>query len=382
MIERSDLLIKIQEAFEVNRIVCLLGPRASGKTTIAKEFWAKEHGSKTKRGYFDLENPIDLELLSNPNLALEELEGLIIIDEIQRRPNLFPCLRYLHDENPNQRYLILGSASRELINQSSESLAGRISYIEITPFNIKEADDRAKLWVKGGFPKSYLLKDKDSIKWRAEYVRTYLEQDLGTLGLGFNPDILRRMWFMLANCHGQILGASELAKSLGITSPTISRYVGMLEASFMVRILNPWFENIKKRQVKSPKIYFRDTGILHYFLGIPDYDLLSKHPKIGASWEGFALEQICNIMEADKNEAFFWASHNKAELDLMLLKSGKKVGYEFKYSDAPKLTKSMKIAMEDLDLSEINVVYPGSKEYSLAENIKVLPLRYFSNKSP
>ncbi len=311
---------------------------------------------------------------------MKPLAGLIIIDEIQRRPDLFPFLRYLHDQNLNQRFLILGSASRELINQSSESLAGRISFIEVTPFNLKETCTVESLWVKGGFPKSYLLNDKSSLDWRMDYVRTYIEHDLGALGLNFDPNILRKMWFMMANYHGQVCNFSELAGSLGISSPTVKRYLSYLEASFMVRILQPWFENIKKRQVKSPKIYFRDSGILHYFLGIHNENALRMSPKIGASWEGFALEQICRILRTDNQECFFWATHNDAELDLLVLKNGKKTGFEFKYNDAPKLSPSMKIAMETLGLNELNVIYPGEKSYALAQEVKVIGLKDYIKK--
>ena len=375
MIERTKLLTQIRDAFDVNRIVCLLGPRQCGKTTIARELWAQNGKKISDTGYFDLESPVDLEFLDNPELALRPIEGLIVIDEIQRRPELFPFLRYLHDQNLNQRFLILGSASRDLINQSSESLAGRISFIEITPFNLKEIDSTENLWVKGGFPKSYLLNDKSSLDWRMDYVRTYIEHDLGALGLNFDPNILRKMWFMMANYHGQVFNFSELAGSLGISSPTVKRYLSYLEASFMIRVLQPWFENIKKRQVKSPKIYFRDSGILHYFLGIHDENSLRMSPKIGASWEGFALEQICRILRADSQECFFWATHNDAELDLLILKNGKKTGFEFKYNDAPKLSPSMKIAMETLGLDELNVIYPGEKSYALAQEVKVIGLR-------
>ena len=382
MIKRTKLIQQIQDSFEVNRIVCLLGPRQCGKTTIARTLWAQDNKTINDAGYFDLESPVDLESLVNPELALKPLKGLIIIDEIQRRPDLFPFLRYLHDQHLDQKFLILGSASRELINQSSESLAGRITFIEITPFNLNEIDSIENLWIKGGFPKSYLLKDKLSMDWRKDYVRTYIEHDLGALGLNFDPNILRKMWFMMANYHGQIFNFSELANSLGISSPTVKRYLSYLEASFMVRVLSPWFENITKRQVKSPKIYFKDSGILHYFLGIHDENALRLSPKIGASWEGFALEQICRILQADNQECFFWATHNDAELDLLILKNGKKIGFEFKYSDAPKLSPSMKIALETLKLDELHVIYPGEKSYALTEKVRVIGLKdYISSLS-
>ena len=360
MIQRQSLIEKIQNAFKVNRFVCLLGPRQCGKTTLARQLWQLNGKKANDVGYFDLEKPLAIQLLETPELTLRSIQGLIIMDEIQRRPDIFPYLRYLHDEGLDQQYLILGSASRELIHQASESLAGRITFIEITPFILDEVRDLDNLWLKGGFPKSYLLDETNSMQWRQEYIRTYIEQDLGTFGLSFNPDILRKMWFMLAHYHGQIFNASALAQSLGVSSPTIARYFSYLQSTFMIRSLSPWFANIKKRQVKSPKLYFRDCGLLHYILGIETGHNLRFHPNVGASWEGFALEEICRALAADTQDCFFWASHNQAELDLLILRKGKKIGFEFKYQDAPKLTPSMKIAVQDLEIDELNVIYPGN----------------------
>ena len=378
MINRNALLNKIQKAFTVNRIVCLLGPRQAGKTTIARTIWDSLGKKKGDPGYFDLEKPLDIQLLETPELSLRPLEGMIVIDEIQRRPDLFSFLRYLHDENLPQQYLILGNASRELIAQASESLAGRIAFIEITPFSLTETHELENLWLKGGFPKSYLAPaDDSSMDWRQNYVRTYIEQDLGTFGLGFNPDTLRKMWFMLAHYHGQIFNASELGNSLGISQPTVKKYLSYLQATFMMRILNPWHANISKRQVKSPKIYFRDSGLLHYMFGLETSLSLRMHPKVGASWEGFALEEICRFYETDPQDCYFWASHNNAELDLLILKKGKKIGFEFKYQDAPKITPSMKVAREDLELDELYVIYPGHRTYSLTDKILVTSLEDF-----
>jgi predicted AAA+ superfamily ATPase len=382
MIDRHLLIHKIQNAFKVNRIVCLLGPRQCGKTTLARILWNLYGKEPQSPGYFDLEKPLDIQMLETPELTLRPLKGLIIIDEIQRRPNLFPFLRYLYDENLNQQFLILGSASRQLIHQASESLAGRISFIEITPFSLQEVFNQNELWTKGGFPNSYLKDNGDSFSWRQEYIRTYIEQDLGTFGLSFNPDVLRRMWFMLAHYHGQIFNASEIGQSLGVSHPTIRRYLSYLQETFMMRTLNPWFANIKKRQVKSPKVYFRDSGLLHHILGIKKEEDLLLHPKVGASWEGFALEEICRLLEADTQDSFFWASHNQAELDLLILKNGKKIGFEFKYQDAPKITPSMKIAMEDLELDCLHVIYPGSRDYRLTEKIDVYGLTNYIKQYP
>lgn len=379
LIERHNFIERIKQAFKVNRIVCLLGPRQCGKTTLARKLWASAGYGLNSPGYFDLERPVDMQLLQTPELTLRPLSGLIVLDEIQRRPDLFPILRYLHDEHLDQRFLILGSASRELIRQSSESLAGRISFIEITPFSLIETANQEQLWTKGGFPKSYLLENKESILWRQDYVRTYIEQDLGTFGLNFNADILRKMWYMLSHYHGQVFNGSEIALSLGISQPTVKKYLSYLTLTFMIRTLNPWFANIKKRQVKSPKIYFRDSGLLHLILGIQTYQELITHPKVGASWEGFALEEVCRQLNTNPQDCYFWASHNKAELDLLILKDGRKMGFEFKYQDAPKITPSMRHALEDLELDEIHVIYPGKKNYTLSDEIKVYGLENFQN---
>jgi predicted AAA+ superfamily ATPase len=311
--------------------------------------------------------------------ALGPLEGLIIMDEIQRRPDLFPTLRYIHDEHPTKKFLILGSASKDLIRQSSESLAGRISYIEVTPFLALEMLLEQKLlWNRGSFPRSCLaLNDQSSYNWRHDYVKTYVEQDIPAFGINISPETLRRFWFMIAHYHGQIFNGLEISKSLMISSPTARSYLDLLSATFMVRILKPWFANIKKRQIKTPKIYIRDSGMFHYLMDIRDSASLLTSPKIGASWEGFALEQIIQKLRADPNDCYFWGTHNQAELDLLIVKGDKKIGFEFKYQDAPKLTPSMKIAFEDLRLNQLTVIYPGSIAYSLTDNIRVIGLEEF-----
>jgi predicted AAA+ superfamily ATPase len=269
----------------------------------------------------------------------------------------------------------LGSASRELINQSSESLAGRISYIEITPFSSDEVDNNEKLWLQGGFPRSYLLDSSDSMAWRENFMRTYVEQDLVTLGFNFQADVIQKLWFMLAHYHGQIMNFSQLSTSLGVSQPTIKRYISYLSGSFMLRELRPWHENISKRQVKSPKIYYRDSGLLHYALGINQYIDIFKHPKAGASFEGFALEEVIRQSGVSGDSCYFWATHNKAELDLLILKNGKKLGFEFKLSEAPKITPSMLQSCEDLNLESLSIVYPGQREYQVSDKITVIPLK-------
>ena len=374
--QRLDYIKVIDQAFKVHPVVGLLGPRQCGKTTLAKNYFALQKKLPDRINYFDLEDPADLERLVNPKLTLSQLSGLIIIDEIQRRPDLFPLLRVLVDENKTkkrkQRWLILGSASRDLIQQSSETLAGRIDYLELTPFNYEETKNIEKLWLRGGFPRSYLAKTVvDSQAWREAYITTFLERDIPSLGIQIPALTLRRFWMMLAHYHGNIFNASEIGCSLGMADTTIRRYLDIFTGTFMVRQLTPWWENIKKRQVKSPKIYFRDSGLWHTLMNIPDMHALLRHPKLGASWEGVALEEVIRHHHATPEQCYFWATHNQAELDLLLFIKGKRLGFEFKYTDAPKLTPSMKIAYETLNLDKLTVIYPGELNYPLAKNIEV-----------
>lgn len=372
--QRTAFLKQIERDFQTHPIVGILGPRQCGKTTLARDFIATLGNSKVH--YFDLEDPEHLNRLSDPKLALESLEGLIVIDEIQRTPELFPLLRVLVDRKPRkQQYLILGSASRELLRQSSESLAGRIIYLELPPFTVFETGNQQHLWLRGGFPPAYLAKtNTDSIAWRKAYITTFLERDLPTLGIDFAANTLRRFLMMLAHWNGNVFNASEFARSLDVASPTIKRYLDILVGTFMIRTLQPWYENIHKRQVKSPKVYFRDMGILHALLNLPDHASLKAHPKVGASWEGFALEQVIRIYRAEAAECFFWATHAHAELDLLIVQGTKKMAFEFKYTSTPKITRSMRAALQDLDLDRLNIVCPGASTYPLAENIRVTNL--------
>jgi predicted AAA+ superfamily ATPase len=376
MINREEYLTKIASQFKVHRIVTLLGPRQCGKTTLARQYIGENF---PKVNYFDLENLVDIERLANPRLSLEPLSGLIVIDEIQRKPDLFPYLRYLHDTMPDKSWLLLGSPSKEIINQTSETLAGRIGYIEVTPFTTSETNnDTSTLWFRGGFPKSYLaIDDESSYLWLRDFVNTYAEKDIPSLGIKIAPENIRRFWRMVTHYHGQILNSNELASSLILSRPTIVSYIDILKETFMLRVLRPWHANISKRQVKSPKIYLRDSGIYHYLLGIRTKEDLLLSPKLGASWEGFALEQVIHHMDCDENDCYFWATHNNAELDLIIFKGNKAIGFEFKYQDAPKLTSSMRVALTDLDLSEIVVIYPGDKDYVLSDKVKVMGLRNF-----
>lgn len=364
---RNFFLKKIEDAFRTHSIVAILGPRQCGKTTLSKQY---VNGGSAH--FFDLEDPADIEVLKNPKIALDAIDGLVVLDEIQRLPDIFPVLRVLVDGDKNRRFLILGSASRDLIRQSSETLAGRIAYIELNPFSLFEVENSKKLWLRGGFPRSYLAKSsEDSFFWRKQYVTTFLERDIPNLGIGISPNSLRRFWMMLTHYHGQIFNASQIGKALGIADTTLREYLSILAGIFMVRELLPWFANIKKREIKRPKIYFRDSGIYHLLSNIENEDGLFHNPKLGDSWEGFALEEVIRANEMDASECFFWGIHGQAEIDLFFIKNAKRRGFEFKYSDAPSLTSSMQKAVNMLGLDSLYVIYPGGKDYMLADKIYV-----------
>lgn len=375
--QRVSELNDLDQAFRATKIVALLGPRQCGKTTLAHHYFKKNKG--TADHYFDLENPHDLARLSDPLLALESLKSLIVIDEIQRVPDLFPVLRVLVDrKTPKQRYLILGSASRELIRQSSESLAGRIHYRELTPFSYPEASDLKKLWIRGGFPLSYLAHNiKESTQWRLDYIRTFLEQDIPALGITIPAAKLRRFWMMLAHYHGQLMNASELGNALDVSHHTIQKYLDILSGTFMVRQLHPWHANIAKRQVKTKKIYFRDSGIFHSLMNIPDQKALFTHPKIGASWEGFALESVIRHCNADAQDCYFWGVHGVGELDLLIARSSEFTGFEFKFSKTPTITRAMQQAIDSLKLKKLTIIYPGEHLIRLSSTITAVGLETF-----
>lgn len=371
MIERPSLINQIRVALRRSRIVALIGPRQSGKTTLAQSFVLPDSVN-----YFDLEDPVSQARLEEPMTALRVLQGLVVIDEIQRRPDLFPILRVLADRQPQPaQFLILGSASPKLVQAASESLAGRLETIQVSGFSIAEieADAIASHWLRGGFPLSYLAaNDTDSLVWRKNFIQTFLERDLPQWGIQIPAATLLRFWTMLAHYHGQIWNAAEAARSFGVSEMSIRRYLDILQGVFMIRLLQPWHTNIQKRQVKSPKVYFRDSGLLHYLLGIRSELDLYTHPKIGASWEGYAIEEAIKSLAPD--EVYFWGTHNGAELDLLLLKEGQRIGVECKRVDAPRLTPSMRIALDDLQLTRLVVLYPGGQTYPLADRIWVLPL--------
>ncbi|MBI3118664.1 MAG: ATP-binding protein [Candidatus Hydrogenedentes bacterium] len=371
MIQREIDLKLIRTALRRSRVVALLGPRQCGKTTLARQF-----APSNSLNYFDLEDPQDLGRLAEPDTVLRPLRGLVIIDEIQRRPELFPLLRVLADRKPlPARFLILGSASPDLLKQSSETLAGRLETIVLDGFRLSDvgADAQAKHWLRGGFPLSYTARSEaNSLAWRQQFLKTFLERDLSQLGITIPATTLRRFWTMVAHYHAQIWSGAELARSLAINESTVRRYLDLMTGVFMVRQLSPWFENLGKRQVKAPKVFVRDSGLLHALLGIATPRDLERHPKVGASWEGYAVEEVLKALRPD--EAYFWATHQGAELDLLLFKRGRRIGVECKRVDAPSLTPSMRIALEDLKLDELLVVYPGEKEYALAPRVKASPL--------
>lgn len=370
MTPRKDIVNKIRRALGRSQVTALLGPRQCGKSTLARLI-----AGKTKARYFDLESPADLRSLEQPLLALENMKGLVVIDEIQRMPELFPVLRVLSDRKPlPARFLILGSSSPELIRNSSETLAGRIEIIEMGGFNLYETGmgKLETLWIRGGFPRSFLAKDDmDSSGWRENFIQTFLERDLPALGITIPSASIRRFWMMLAHYHGQIWNASEIGRSLGISDHTARHYLDLLSATYMVRQLQPWHENIGKRQVKSPKIYFRDSGIFHSLMGFHGKDSVMSSPKLGASWEGFMLEET--IRAFNPPAVFFWSVHSVAELDLFFILNGRRYGVEIKWNDAPGKSKAMHIAMTDLKLDRLFVVYPGKKSYLLEKNIEVVP---------
>ena len=372
MISRQLYLEQLVTAVNRSPVTSLLGPRQCGKTTLAR-ILGKEYGAVT---FFDLESVPDRQRLQNPELMLGSLDGLVVLDEIQLMPELFSVLRVLVDRPENRcRFLILGSASPHILKQASETLAGRTELIELSGFNLVETgtDSIDKLWLRGGFPLSFLARnEKDSQAWRQGFVRTFLERDIPQLGISIPAAAMRRFWTMLAHCHGQTLNASELGRSLGISDHTIRAYLDILTGTFMIRQLQPWHENISKRQVKAPKIYFRDPGLLHTLLDIHDRHAIMGHPRLGASWEGFALEQVLQIVRPESH--YFWATHGGAELDLFFSAGGNRYGVEFKFNEAPKISKSMRVAIADLSLSHLWVVYPGRERYPISEEITALPL--------
>lgn len=372
MIDRSQWREKVKSALSRSRIVILVGPRQCGKTTLAREFVSED-----SLNYFDLEDPLSLARLDEPMTALESLHGLIVIDEIQRRTELFPMLRVLVDRPGfSGQFLILGSASGDLLRQSSETLAGRMETLNLSGFSLQElgASSQQQHWLRGGFPLSYLAtSESNSLVWRKGFIQTLLERDFPQWGVRTAATTLWRFWTMLAHYHGQTWNAAEFARALAVSEPTSRRYLDLLSDAFMVRQLQPWYANIRKRQVKAPKVYIRDSGLLHQLLGITDEKDLMTHPKIGASWEGYAIEEVLSVVQPE--EIGFWATHQGAEIDLLMRKQGRNIGVECKRTDAPRMTPSIRNAIGELKLDAIAVVYPGNKRFVMADRVEAVPLQ-------
>lgn len=373
--KREEEFSRVKRLLEQFPVVALIGPRQVGRTTLALQIAELE----PPWHHFDLEDPRDKARLAEPSLALRSLEGLVIIDEIQLKPDLFPLLRVLADrKSKTARFLVLG-ASPALIQDGSESLAGRIAFHQLRGFSLAEIGEShlQDLWLRGGFPRSTLATDDDaSAEWREQFIQTFVQRDLPQLGFTQSSATISRFWAMLAHYHGQTLNYSELGRSLGLADNTVRSYIDILESTFMVRLLQPWFENISKRQVKSPKLYVSDSGIFHTLMGIDSWLGLQRHPKLGASWEGFALMEV--LRAYPRHQAYFWATHAGAELDLLLVRGEERLGFEFKRSDSPSTSKSMHIAIEDLQLDHLIVVHAGEATFPLAEKIIAKALREFA----
>ncbi|HSR67563.1 MAG TPA: ATP-binding protein [Acidobacteriota bacterium] len=376
MIDRERHLREVRGRLERNPVVAILGARQVGKTTLARQIMAGFEGETVR---FDLEDPDDLARLEEPKLALGGLRGLVVIDEVQRRPDLFPVLRVLVDRPDSEaRFLILGSASPDLLRQGSESLAGRIVFHRLDGFDLDEVgvSQRDRLWRRGGFPRSFLAESEEgSAEWRRGFVQTFLERDIPQLGIQIPSSTLHRFWRMLAHYHAQVFNGAELARAFGVSATTVRRYLDVLSGALVVRQLPPWFENIDKRQVKSPKIYLEDSGLLHALLGLENQEELGGHPKVGASWEGFALQQVVRRLGARREECYFWATHSGAELDLLVIRGQRRLGFEFKRTTSPKSTRSMHSAFKSLGLNSLDVIHAGEHTFPLTESIRAVAFK-------
>lgn len=369
-IPRLRALRRVEAVLRANPACALLGPRQCGKTTLARQVAAR----RVKAHYFDLESPADRARLAEPELALGRLEGLVVLDEIQRAPSLLEVLRPLSDRSGTPaRFLVLGSAAPEVVRGASESLAGRVGFVDLGGLDLEEtgAESWRRLWLRGGFPRSYLAESEAaSLAWRRDFVRTFLERDMPQLGVRIPAEALRRFWTMVAHVHGGIWTGADVSRSLGLSQPAVRRYLDLLAGAYVLRVLPPWHENLTKRQVRAPKVYVRDSGLLHVLLGVESAEVLESHPSLGASWEGFALEQALSRLDA--REAYFWATHAGAELDLLFIRGGKRYGVEFKYAAAPAMTRSLHAALEDLKLERAWIVHPGEQRFPVHAKVEAV----------
>lgn len=374
MTSREILLASTMRGLSEAPAVALLGARQVGKTTLARLVASEWKGPATA---FDLDDFAAREALSaTPDRFLRRKEGLVVLDEVQRLPRLFDVLRPICDDPDREAvFLLLGSASWDLVKDISETLAGRVQLLDVAGFTLAEvgAGNQDTLWMRGGFPRAFLAPSAAAwTRWMQSFTRTFLERDIPMLSPRVSPEAVGRCWRMLAHIHGQVWNASALGHSMDVSVTAVNKYRGLLSGAFMVRILPPWLENLGKRLVKSPKVFLRDSGVLHFLLGLEESQDLPMHPHYGASWEGFCLEQT--LLAHGQREAYFYRTRRGAELDLMLVRRGRRWGFEFKCSDAPRTTKSMHVAIADLGLEHLWVVYPGSLEYPLGEKITALPL--------
>ena len=380
MIDREFHVHQITQLLRRFPVVAILGARQVGKTTLANSIVSSMTGSAR----FDLQSPADLARLADPMLALQGLKGMVVLDEIQRRPNLFPILRVLADRRPiRTRFLVLGSAAPALLRQSSESLAGRITYYELPGLNLREipCEQADRLWVRGGFPLSFLARsDRQSMDWRQSFIRTFIERDLPSLGVNVAADTMRRFWLMLAHQHAQLWNASEIGRSFGVADTTVRGYLDKLTDALVVRQMKPWHENLGKRQVKAPKVYIGDTGLLHCLLNLTTLEEIEGHPKLGASWEGFVIDQIVQCLGARPDEVYFWRTHTGAELDLLVVRGAQRLGFEVKRTVAPSITPSMRSAVTDLKLKTLTVVHAGDGSFMLSKGIHAISARELTEK--
>ena len=369
---RDDHLRRIRLLLREFPVVAVLGPRQVGKSTLARQLVESRRGPTT---WFDLENPADLSRLADPGLELRPLRGVVVLDEIHRLPEVFPLLRVLADRpRTPARFLVLGSASPDLLRQTSETLAGRVAFHELGGFGLREVEDLERLWLRGGFPRSYLARSAPaSRRWRDGFIRTFLTRDVPDLGSSVPPLTLRRFWTMLAHWHGQIWNGAEFGRAFGVAHTTVRRYLDLLTSVFVVRQLPPWYENVRKRQVRSPKVYVADSGVLHALLGLTNREAVLSHPKVGASWEGFVIQQIVEILDASPEQCFHWSTHSGAELDLLIVAGNRRYGFEVKRAEAPRSTPSMRSAFETLGLDRLDVVHAGTETYALAPRVRALP---------